>query len=114
MERADWSALAPVCTRTSEKSCPIRSSRNDRAPGSILWLQRFFPPPGRRGLRRGFSSMAARVRLSTRDLSVQPGAQVVVDCLITNTGLVVDEFHVTVLGDTARWAEVGPPIRLMP
>src|SRR5215472_350208 len=34
IERADSSALAPVCTRTSEKSAPIRSSRKDRAPGS--------------------------------------------------------------------------------
>jgi hypothetical protein len=58
--------------------------------------------------------MAARVRLSTRDLSVQPGAEAVVDCFVTNVGQVVDEFHVVVLGDAARWAETGPPVRLMP
>jgi type II secretory pathway pseudopilin PulG len=58
--------------------------------------------------------MAARVRLSTQDLSVQPGSEVVVDCFVTNAGRVVDEFHVTVLGDAARWAETGPPLRLMP
>ena len=58
--------------------------------------------------------MAARVRLSARDLSVQPGAAAVVDCAVTNVGQVVDEFHVQVLGDAARWAEVTPPLRLMP
>ena len=58
--------------------------------------------------------MAARVRLSARDLSVEPGAQVALDCTVTNTGRVVDEFHVSVLGEAARWADPGPPIRLMP
>jgi type II secretory pathway pseudopilin PulG len=58
--------------------------------------------------------MAARVRLSARDLSVEPGAQVALDCAITNTGRVVDEFHVSVLGDSARWADTGPPLHLMP
>src|SRR5215472_4070110 len=58
--------------------------------------------------------MAARVRLSARDLSVRPGSEVVVDCSIANTGQVVDEFHVQVLGDASRWAEVSDPIRLMP
>ena len=58
--------------------------------------------------------MAATVRLSARDLSVEPGAEAVVDCFVTNAGQVVDEFHVTVLGDAARWAETGPPLRLMP
>jgi type II secretory pathway pseudopilin PulG len=58
--------------------------------------------------------MAARVRLSARDLSVEPGAQVALDCAITNTGTVVDAFHVRVLGDAARWADTGPPLHLMP
>ena len=58
--------------------------------------------------------MAARVRLATRDLSVQPGAQVGLDCAIANIGQLVDEFHVRVLGDAARWADAGPPLRLMP
>jgi hypothetical protein len=58
--------------------------------------------------------MAARVRLSARDVSVQPGAGVAVDCVVTNIGHVVDEFHAQVLGDAAPWAEVGLPVRLMP
>jgi len=58
--------------------------------------------------------MAARVRLSTRDLSVEPGGEVAVDCLITNTGRVVDQFHVLVLGEAARWADTGDAITLMP
>jgi hypothetical protein len=58
--------------------------------------------------------VAARVRLSARDLSVQPGSEAVVDCYLTNTGHVVDEVSVRVLGDAARWAETGPPVRLMP
>src|SRR5262245_59268714 len=58
--------------------------------------------------------MAARVLLSARDLSVQPGSQVALDCSITNTGQLVDEFHLQVLGEAARWAAVSEPIRLMP
>ena len=58
--------------------------------------------------------MAARVRLSARDLSVQPGSEVALDCFITNAGQLVDEFHLQVLGDAARWAAVSDPIRLMP
>jgi type II secretory pathway pseudopilin PulG len=58
--------------------------------------------------------MAARVRLSARDLSVEPGAQVALDCTITNVGAVVDAFHIRILGDAARWADPGPPLNLMP
>ena len=58
--------------------------------------------------------MAARVLLSARDLSVEPGSEVALDCSITNLGHVVDSFDVQVLGEAARWAETGPPLRLMP
>ena len=58
--------------------------------------------------------MAARVLLSARDLSVEPGTEVALDCSITNLGYVVDSFDVHVLGEAARWAETGPPLRLMP
>jgi hypothetical protein len=42
-------------------------------------------------LRQGGVATAARVRLSDRDLSVQPGAEVAVDCIVTNAGHVVDD-----------------------
>lgn len=58
--------------------------------------------------------MAVRVRLSAHELSVEPGSEVALDCSVTNTGRVVDEFHLRVLGDAARWAAVDDPIRLMP
>jgi hypothetical protein len=58
--------------------------------------------------------MAARVLLSARDLSVEPGSEVALDCSITNVSPLVASYDVGVLGDVARWADVGPQLRLMP
>lgn len=54
-------------------------------------------------------------RLSTQELTVDPGGEAILDVLIRNNGQVVDEFTVEVLGDSAPWTEVGPAvIRLFP
>lgn len=54
-------------------------------------------------------------RLSTQELTVDPGGEAILDVLIRNNGQVVDEYTVEVLGDSAPWTEVGPAvIRLFP
>jgi len=53
--------------------------------------------------------MGALVTLSTKSLEVQPGS--VVSCTVTvkNTGTVVDQFTVDILGDAAPWSAAEPP-----
>ena len=53
--------------------------------------------------------MGVIVILSTTAVTVEPGGQVTVGVKIKNTGLVVDEFSVSVVGDAAPWATVEPP-----
>lgn len=59
--------------------------------------------------------MGASVSLVTPSIFVEPGAEGVVELRLRNTGAVVDEFTLDVLGDTAAWATVDPPtISLFP
>ena len=52
--------------------------------------------------------MGAVTTLSTNQLSVDPGGEVI--CLVTvrNTGSVVDEFSLSVVGETGQWASIEP------
>ncbi len=52
--------------------------------------------------------MGASVTLVTPALAVEPGQVASVDIRIRNTGTVVDEFALDVLGDAAGWAVVEP------
>jgi hypothetical protein len=52
--------------------------------------------------------VGASVTLVTPAVAVQPGQAVSVDIRIRNTGTVVDEFVLEVLGDAAGWAVVEP------
>lgn len=52
--------------------------------------------------------MGASVTLVTPAVAVEPGQAVSVDIRIRNTGTVVDEFVLDVLGDAAGWAVVEP------
>ncbi len=52
--------------------------------------------------------MAASVSLSTSVFSVEPGSEGAIELHILNTGPVVDQFTVTVLGDSEAWAVVEP------
>lgn len=47
--------------------------------------------------------------LSTATLSAAPGESAEVEVRIRNTGNVVDQFTVSVVGDASEWAEVFPP-----
>ncbi len=53
--------------------------------------------------------MGATANLETKALNVEPGAEANVRIRIQNTGQVVDEFSIEVLGDPAPWATVNPP-----
>ncbi|MHB8893341.1 MAG: COG1470 family protein, partial [Candidatus Limnocylindrales bacterium] len=52
--------------------------------------------------------MGASVTLVTPAVAVEPGQSVSVEVRIRNTGTVVDEFVLDVLGDAAGWAAVEP------
>jgi hypothetical protein len=59
--------------------------------------------------------VGASVTLVTPAVAVEPGQTVAVAIKVRNTGTVVDEFGLDVLGDAAGWATVTPPsLNLMP
>jgi hypothetical protein len=59
--------------------------------------------------------VGASVTLVTPSVAVEPGAEVGVEVRVRNTGSVVDEFSLDVLGDAAAWATIDPPtISLFP
>lgn len=59
--------------------------------------------------------MGATATLTSARLVVEPGAQTDCTVVVRNSGHLVDQFVVDVLGDTARWATVEPPVvNLMP
>ena len=53
--------------------------------------------------------MGASITLVTPSVAVEPGTDAVVEARLRNTGAVVDEFTLDVLGDAAAWATVDPP-----
>ncbi len=59
--------------------------------------------------------MGASVTLVTPAVAVEPGQSVSITVKVRNTGSVVDEFALDVLGDAAAWAAVEPPtVNLFP
>jgi type II secretory pathway pseudopilin PulG len=52
--------------------------------------------------------MGATATLSTQNLAVEPGQQVTCEVAIRNSGGVVDQFSVDVVGEPAAWASVEP------
>lgn len=79
------------------------------------------PGPGRaaaapsdpRSARRG--EVGLTVQLPERQLQVAPGAAVSCTATVRNTGLVVDQYSIQVMGQPARWATVDPPsVNLVP
>ena len=51
--------------------------------------------------------MGASVTLVTPAVAVEPGQTISIDIRVRNTGTVVDEFVLDVLGDAAGWAVVS-------
>jgi hypothetical protein len=54
--------------------------------------------------------VGASVTLVTPALAVEPGQEVTAEVRVRNTGSVVDEFTLDVLGDAAGWASADPPV----
>ena len=54
--------------------------------------------------------MGASVTLVNPAATVEPGQEAAVDIRVRNTGTVVDEFVLEVLGDSTAWATVEPPV----
>ena len=60
---------------------------------------------------RGYTSLVgASVTLVNAAAAVEPGQEAAVDVRVRNTGTVVDEFTLEVLGDSAGWATVEPSV----
>src|SRR5215831_8280718 len=55
------------------------------------------------------SRVGASVTLVTPAVAVEPGQEASVEVRVRNTGTVVDEFALDVLGDAAGWAAAEPP-----
>ncbi|MGH8919303.1 MAG: hypothetical protein ACRD0H_13415, partial [Actinomycetes bacterium] len=55
-------------------------------------------------------SMGAITSLERRSITAQPGGEVRCPVLVRNTGTVVDQFTVEVLGDAKDWAQVDPVV----
>jgi hypothetical protein len=54
--------------------------------------------------------MGATVRLAADRLDVVPGAAATLTVTVRNTGTVVDQFEMTVLGDAAAWSTAEPDV----
>ncbi|HEY7073270.1 MAG TPA: hypothetical protein VH479_24305 [Acidimicrobiales bacterium] len=74
------------------------------------------PGWGATGPRRsGVSEVGLTVNLPERELAVEPGAGVSCQVTVRNTGLIVDQYIVQVLGQPSQWATVDPPtLNLVP
>src|SRR4029453_14512144 len=59
--------------------------------------------------------MSATVTLGDSQLAVEPGGSIATEIRVRNTGVVVDQYTVEVLGDVAGWATAQPPsVSLLP
>src|SRR5947209_1015641 len=56
------------------------------------------------------SAMAATATLASKAVTVTPGGEAVTEVRIRNSGTVVDQFTLEVLGDSAAWAIVEPAV----
>lgn len=54
--------------------------------------------------------MPATVSITTPVVTVQPGSESVATAIIRNTGTVVDQFAVNLVGDASAWARSVPPV----
>jgi hypothetical protein len=54
--------------------------------------------------------MPAVVNLQAENLAVQPGQTVTCELSLANTGTIVEQFTIMILGDVADWTESDPPV----
>src|SRR4051794_7990721 len=57
-----------------------------------------------------FRPMGAATALPVRDVRVEPGATTTATMLVRNTGQVVDQFTVDIVGNCAEWTKVEPKV----
>src|SRR5438876_10251286 len=65
---------------------------------------------GPRGATYDSSAMAATATLASKAVTVTPGGEAFSEVRIRNSGTVVDQFTVEVLGDASAWAIVEPAV----
>ncbi len=85
---------------TGTGDCPIISARG---PGHAGWLT---CSAARRAVT--LTLVGASVTLVTPAVEVEPGQEASVEVRVRNTGTVVDEFALDVLGNSAGWASADP------
>src|SRR3989440_10974832 len=56
------------------------------------------------------SAMAATATLASKAVTVTPGGEAVSEVRVRNSGTVVDQFTLEVLGDASAWAIVEPAV----
>src|SRR5438445_5565188 len=56
------------------------------------------------------SAMAATATLASKAVTVTPGGEAVTEVRVRNSGTVVDQFTIEVLGDASAWAIVEPAV----
>src|SRR5438309_7198329 len=56
------------------------------------------------------SAMAATAALASKAVTVTPGGEAVTEVRVLNSGTVVDQFTLEVLGDASAWAIVEPAV----
>jgi len=56
------------------------------------------------------NAMAATAKLASKAITVTPGGEVVSEVRVRNSGTVVDQFTLEVLGDASAWAIVEPAV----
>src|SRR5438045_533294 len=56
------------------------------------------------------NAMAATATLATKAVNVTPGGEAVSEVRVRNSGTVVDQFTLEVLGDASAWAIVEPAV----
>lgn len=54
--------------------------------------------------------MGASTSLERRSIAVEPGGEATCSVLVRNSGKVVDQYTISVVGDAQRWAQVEPPV----
>ena len=54
--------------------------------------------------------MGAATALPVRDVRVEPGATTTATMMVRNTGQVVDQFTIDVVGNCAEWTKVEPKV----
>jgi len=64
---------------------------------------------------RGSGEISMTMRITERELNVEPGQSVVAEVVVKNTGNVVDQYTLQVFGEATAWTTVDPPsINLVP